>query len=374
MTSPAAPSGTFASGGDDDLRVERCPWCEQPITHGKFQEMKARIEADERKRTAEDEKRHEAELAQARRKAAAEAEVRAQAAAEEAKRTAEIANAEKIAELETARAVAEEQVASHNENLRELRTALEKDRADAVNAERARAFQDQQRIQDRVDYLQRALDKKTAEELGEGAEVDLFETLKEAFPDDHITRVAKGKEGADIIHRIRDGGRECGVIVYDSKNRTAWRTAYVEKLRKDQLALKADHAVLSTMAFPAGYRQICLQESVILCNPARAVVIVDLLRRQLIHTHTMRLSAEARSEKTAMLYDFITSEHYAHLVEQAEQRAEQILDLDVAEKKAHELMWKKRGELVIAIQRALLDTSSEIDAIIGGKSLIRAVK
>jgi hypothetical protein len=41
------------------------------------------------------------------------------------------------------------------------------------------------------DKIGRALENKTAEELGEGAEVDLFESLKSEFPEDNIRRVPK---------------------------------------------------------------------------------------------------------------------------------------------------------------------------------------
>jgi len=371
---------------------ERCPWCDQPITHSKFEEIRARIEAEERKRTAEAEKHLEAELAQARTEAAAkaeaerqrlekEAETRVRAAVDEATEAAGIASAAKIAEAEKAKTLAEEQVNllkvaqddALNERLQEQRTALEKDKADALNAERAKNFSDRQKIQDRVELLQRQLEKKTADELGEGAEIDLFEALKEAFSDDHITRVGRGKEGVDIIHKILDAGRECGSIVYDCKNRTAWRHDFASKLRKDQLAAKAEHAILSSLVFPAGAKQLCMRDGVIVCNPARVVVIVEMLRRQLVHTHTMRLSVEARAEKTAKLYDYMTSDHCAQLLDQIAQRAEDVLDLDVKEKKTHESTWKQRGELVRSIERAHLDLSSEIDRIIGGHSL-RAVK
>src|SRR5207244_3048913 len=160
------------------------------------------------------------------------------------------------------------------ERLQEQRAALEKDKMVSLNAERAKNFLERQKIQDQLALAQRRLEKKTADELGEGAEIDLFEALKEAFPDDHIYRVGKGKEGVDIIHKILDAGRECGSIVYDCKNRTGWRWDYVSKLRKDKLAAKAEHAILSSLPFPGGKKQLCVEDGVIVCNPARVVVIV----------------------------------------------------------------------------------------------------
>src|ERR1700740_894306 len=58
-------------------------------------------------------------------------------------------------------------------------------------------------------------------------------------------------------------------LVYDSKNRTAWRNDYVDKLARDQIAAKAEHAVLSTLKFPADAKQVHVQDGVIIANPAR---------------------------------------------------------------------------------------------------------
>src|SRR5207245_660867 len=120
------------------------------------------------------------------------------------------------------------------------------------------------------------------------------------------------------IHTVKDGGRECGRIVYDSKNRSTWRNDYVTKLRADQLAAKADSAILATHVLPAGARQMHVQDGVIVLNPARTVVVVEVLRNHIVQMHTLRLSSVARTDKTAKLYDFIASDRWAQLVDQIE--------------------------------------------------------
>lgn len=296
----------------------RCPWCDQPIPHEKFDEINARIEAKERERTAAVERRlkanHESVVAQ---------------------------------------------------RLKEQRNALEKEKTNAVNAEKSNAFNANLKLEEKLQELQRKLQKKTTEELGEGAEVDLFEALKSEFPSDQITRVNKGVAGADIIHKVVHNGRVCGSIIYDSKNRNAWRHDYVTKLRRDQLAAKADHAILSTRVFPAGARQLHIQDGVIVTNPARTVVLVQMLRKHVVQNHGLRLSNKARDQKTAHLYEFITSDRCAQLLDQIETLTDDMLDLEVKETKAHEATWKRRGELIRSVQRTHADFSAEIERIIG---------
>ena len=82
--------------------------------------------------------------------------------------------------------------------------------------------------------MERQIQRKTSQDLGDGAELDLYEILRESFPDDRITRVQKGQPGADIHHEVMYKGQCCGKIVIDSKNRHGWQNAFVTKLRQDQ--------------------------------------------------------------------------------------------------------------------------------------------
>jgi hypothetical protein len=162
-----------------------------------------------------------------------------------------------------------------------------------------------------------------------------------------------------------DNGAVCGRIVYDSKNRNAWQNAFVDKLRSDQIAAKADHAVLTTSAFPAGARQLHLQDGVIVTNPARAIVIALVLRKQVLQLHTLRVSNEARDEKTSRLYEFITSDQFAQRLDQIESLTSEMLELDVKEKKAHDTTWTRRGTLLRSVQKAHGELSAGIDRIVG---------
>jgi len=251
------------------------------------------------------------------------------------------------------------------QSLGSQRELLERAKDEAISAEKARAFDENQKLSNKVGELQRALDKKSNEELGEGAEVDLFEALKKEFPDDDVVRVAKGAAGADITHVVMHNRKICGTIVYDSKNHLVFRNDHVTKLRSDQLAQKAEHAILSLRKFPSGKSQLCAQDGVLLANPARVVSIVIMLRQHLVQVHTLRISAAQRESKTVALYDFITSDRYSQLLARVDAHAEDLLEQQVKEKKQHDATWRKNGELIRSIQKANADISAEVSAIIG---------
>jgi hypothetical protein len=262
----------------------------------------------------------------------------------------------------------EEFNASIEERLNAQREILDKAKDEAVNAEKARAFEDYQGLSNKLADLQRAFDKKTAEELGEGAEVDLYETLRNEFPDDAIRRIPKGTPGADIEQIVKLNGKPCGTIIYDSKNHKQFRWEHVTKLREDQLAARAEHAILSTRKFPEGTRQLHLHDGVLLANPARVVPIATMIRQHLIQLYQQRVSSIERDSKTAALYAFIVSERCSSLLARIDERAEDLLEQQQKEMNWHKKNWEKQGEAIRGIQKAKADMESEITLIIGTSS------
>lgn len=275
------------------------------------------------------------------------------------------ADGKALAAEQRERALRESHEAQLAQRLQEQREALEQAKTDAVNAEKSAAYEDKLKLSSKVEELQRTIDRKTAEELGDGAEVDLFEALKAEFEGDRIERINRGQPGADILHVVMHNGKECGTIIYDSKNHNAWRNDFVSQLAANQLAAKAEHAILSTRKFPSGTRHLHLQDGVMVVTPSRAVVLVQIVRQHMVQTHALRLSNEARAQKTATLYRFITSERCGDLFRRIDSHAEDLLELQAKDVKAHDAMWKRQGELIRSVQKVRGELCNEIEIIIG---------
>jgi hypothetical protein len=366
------PSSRQAFQQHAHAATDRCPTCEQPVG----QDVARRIEARQREQ-------YEAALAKARAEAAAAMEQKLATARAEAKQAAETALAAKLAEsqlrlvaAEQAKVAADEQVAALKaeqqaavdkmvadalEAVERQKEDLQREKEAAVLAEKAKVLKLQSDLAD----LQRKLESRSANELGEGSEVDLFEQLRAAFEGDRIQRVGKGVNGADVIHEVIHNGRVCGKIVYDAKNRNAWQNEFVTKLRADKIAQGADHAILSSNKFPRDRAQVHYQDGVIVAAPARVVAIVQLLRDQVVRMHELRVSKEGREQKSLEIYAFITSEHCRQLLDQVETQAGRMLELDTKEQEAHRRLWEARKKLITSVQKARSDLVFEIDRIIG---------
>ena len=93
------------------------------------------------------------------------------------------------------------------QRLQEQAELVAREKQEAVSTVNARHFEETQRLSGKLEDLARQLERKTANELGEGAEIDLFGSLKQEFEGDQIRRVSKGAAGADIIHGVVHGGK-----------------------------------------------------------------------------------------------------------------------------------------------------------------------
>jgi hypothetical protein len=272
----------------------------------------------------------------------------------------------KAAEAETkAKLQAAEHELAMTNSLNAQREVLEKASDERLSAEKSKNFEANQKMLNQISDLQRQLDKKTNDELGEGAEIDLYEDLKAAFPDDDIKRVKRGEPGVDIVHLVKLNGKPCGKIVYDSKNHKQYRSEHVTKLREDQAAEGAEHAILSLLKLKSGTRQLHLENGIILANPARVKVLSTMLRQHMIQVHSLRMSAIERESKVGALYDYITSERFSHQLSQVDKHAEEMLTLQEAEIKQHKKTWEKQGELLRKIQKAKIAISDGVSGIIG---------
>jgi hypothetical protein len=358
------------------VALEHCPLCDSPITRKQFVGIQSRIRVqeqrklEEQRRSLEEHQRKldeqyrvktEAFRIETQNKAKAEADARVvtitrerDAALAQAKNVQEQAQEQSKKAVADAVTAAREAIARDNEK---------KDLARAAETGRERAS-----FQKKIDELQRLLADKTAHELGEDAEIDVFEALRDAFTDDRIIRIKKGEPGADIKHEVMYKGVVAGVILFDSKNRKAWQSSFATKLRKDQVDGKADHAILSMIAFQSGKKEFCLESGVILARPGRICDLASLLRSEIIKAHVGGLANQKRSEKKDALYQYIASDEYRQKTAEASRLANELLNLDVAETQDHRRTWEKRGRLIKQQQRALGDVGVEISAIIEGKS------
>jgi len=343
---------------------DRCPYCESIIPRVKFLQLQEKIRQEEQKKLEHLRQQIEASQKAVEARVKADAEKRLAGIVAERDRTLE-----KLKQMEGREAAIKKQVETeaeqkHRRDLEQVRQALAKDRDQAILKIHAEHNREREQQQKKLKDMERQLERKTANELGDGAEIDLLETLRAAFRGDYITPYKKGQPGADILHEVHQKGVVCGRIVIDSKHRQSWQNGYVTKLHDDQMEAKADHAILSTTVFPSGNKELVIQEGVIVVSPARVVHVVELLRTFMVRIHTLGMSTQERVGKMDRLYKLLTSEEFARQLQEAGKLADDLMGIDVEEVKEHQNRWKRRGLVMTKLKHVVHQVDTQISAIL----------
>jgi hypothetical protein len=219
----------------------------------------------------------------------------------------------------------------------------------------------------RIDELQAAADQKRSGLQGEVLEREIEDVLREAFPADAIDPVKNGKRGADVLQRVRSGrGTDCGTILWESKNAKHWSSGWVEKLRSDQQAERADVAIIVTAALPEGVNGMAFVGGVWVCDFASAVALATALRQALVAISQARIVDANRSQALGEVYEYLCGQEFQHRITNTVTAALAMKeDLD-AERRACDRSFAKREKQIDILLRNSAGMYGELQAIVGG--------
>lgn len=219
----------------------------------------------------------------------------------------------------------------------------------------------------RIDELQAAADQKRSGLQGEVLEREIEDVLREAFPADAIDPVKTGKRGADVLQRVRSGrGSDCGTILWESKNAKHWSSGWVEKLRSDQQAEKADVAIIVTAALPEGVNRIAFVGGVWVCDFASAVALATALRQALVAIAQARIVDTNRAQALGEVYEYLCGQEFQHRITNTVTAALAMKeDLD-GERRTSDRLFAKREKQIEILLRNSAGMYGELQAIVGG--------
>ena len=166
------------------------------------------------------------------------------------------------------------------------------------------------------DELARKLEQGSQQTQGEVLELELEEIITRAFPHDDVVPVPKGVSGADVIQKIHDkNGLECGQIIWESKKTKAWSEGWVQKLKDDQRAVKADLAVIVSSVLPKDINGFGLHNGVWVSNINLSIALATSLRVNLIALSHEKMMSVGKNEKMEVLYSYLTGVEFKQRVE-----------------------------------------------------------
>lgn len=197
------------------------------------------------------------------------------------------------------------------------------------------------------DDLARKLEQGSLQTQGEVLELELEVVLRAEFPYDEILPVPKGVSGADIIQKVLDrSGRLCGQIVWESKKTKAWSEGWLQKLKDDQRAIKADLAVIVSAVLPEGVKGFVVRDGVWICDIKLAVALATALRINLESITREKAMSVGKNEKMEVLYAYLTGVEFKQRVEAIVEAFSSMDEGLKKERMAYERIWSEREKQI----------------------------
>lgn len=240
---------------------------------------------------------------------------------------------EKLRQLEEARkAITEEAGRKAAEEQQYVVAQLKKQLTDAIKAK---------------DDLARKLEQGSQKAQGEVLELELEELLKIEFPHDEIVPVPIGVNGVDVVQKVIDRtGRTCGHIAWETKKTKSWNENWIQKLKDDQRAIKADLAVIVSAVLPDDVKGFIFRDGVWICDIKLVIPLAIAIRMNLESIAREKSMSVGKNEKMEVLYSYLTGVEFKQRVEAI---VEAFTSMDASLKKerlAYEKIWAEREKQI----------------------------
>lgn len=217
-----------------------------------------------------------------------------------------------------------------------------------------------------VEDLKRKSDLSSQQLQGEVLELDLEESLRSEFPIDDIAPVPKGINGADIIHKVKNiHGATAGAIAWELKRTKAWTESWIQKLKEDRRAVKADIAILISTVLPEGIEDFGFRDGVYIAKPKYALNIARIIRLDILRAANTKSAEAGRNEKKEVLYNYLCGSEFKGRVEaivEASVASKKALD---QEKRAYNKIWAIREKQIEKIEMNMIGMWGDMQGIAG---------
>jgi len=196
-----------------------------------------------------------------------------------------------------------------------------------------------------VDEAQRKGNLTSQQLQGEVLELDFEKVLKDTFPNDLIDPVEKGIKGADVRQTVLSPrGINCGVILWETKRTKIWGGDWIEKLKQDLRAEKANIPVIVSTVMPKEFKKHLGQKNgVEIVSFELAIPLAQLLRKRLLEVGFQKAAAAHVGGKAENLYSYIITGHeFRQQLEAMVETYFQMKTQIARERAAYEKMWRER--------------------------------
>lgn len=231
------------------------------------------------------------------------------------------------------------------DSLGEVKNRARQEAEDALKLRVAEKEQTIFAMQRQIEELKRKAEQGSQQLQGEILELELEALLRAKFPRDTIVPVPKGEFGGDVLQQVMSSlNQVCGTILWEFKRTKNWSDGWLAKLREDQRAAKAEHAVIVSHALPKDVETFDRVDGVWVVSPRAIVPVAMALRHSLSELALVRNAGLGQQTKMEMVYQYLTGPRFRHRVQAIVEKFTEMQEDLERERKVMTKMWAKREE------------------------------
>lgn len=277
------------------------------------------------------------------------------------KQQEEIEERAKNLELETKR-----QLAAEREKIQEEAEKRTRDEYRLTLAEKDKVTQD---LLKQIEELKQKATQGSQQLQGEIFELELEDVLRSEFPLDEVLPVPKGINGADVLQVVRDmNGRECGVMIWESKRTKNWDDGWVTKLKTDMRTAKSDVAILVSAQLPKEISNFGPKDGIYITNFENYLAVARIMRLKIIELCYAKMSQEGKKDKKEILWQYLSGNEFKQRVEAIVEAFEMMKEGLDQEKKFFSKKWARDEKLINTVVEQTVGMHGDLQGLMG-KSL-----
>ena len=217
---------------------------------------------------------------------------------------------------------------------------------------------------DALETAKRRSEQGSQQIQGEVLEDDIYSYLTEAFHDDEVSRVKKGRAGADVIQKVRRFQQECGIIVWEVKN-AKWNRQWISKLKGDVASVSADVGILVSVNVPEEVDSFGFMEGILVTKPSYVIPIATVIRSNLMAMRELNISLMGRDERMNRLQEYITGPEFRSRISMIAENFKEMREELEAEKRATMKRWAKQEKRLDALAQGTVSMYGDFQGILG---------
>jgi hypothetical protein len=267
-----------------------------------------------------------------------------------------------------------QQLASEKQRLREeKRREVAAARHEAKRTLDAKVKQAVGRAAQQIEKLKHENDRlRRGQSLGDAGlqtETEIYNLLRQCFPEDEITHTGKG---GDVLHVVIRHKKPVGTIVYEVKDTQKLQASHIRQACDAMRIRKADFGVLVTNGTRQNFSGFHIERGVILVRPGGLLAAAEFLRNHLVQVSEAYLRASQKNVAGKRLLEYMSGRDFrAHMTTYIEVHRGMHEQLK-SEVKTHVAQWKERD----AMQRRLFTAThllqGSVENLLVGKSPLKA--